>query len=112
MKNTSMAKAFYLEGLEDFFAAKCLFDSMKKSRRLIHPTSSGRVTCGQRGSAFFMLLQMSAEKLAKAAFCIQQGKWPKMTHDIDFLKQIIIRIPKLNGIIQNNHIFLISCLMN
>ena len=102
MKKSSISGAFYNEAVENYAAAKILFENIKSHPCM--PASSRNMPLQQRGSTFFMLLQMAVEKLAKAASCKMQGdkRMPSKEHDILPLMAIAMRNPKLNAFFERN----------
>ena len=95
-------KAFLHQAIEDYQAAALLLTYLLTPKHSVHQEHSRfSIAVPFRGTPFFMLLQMSVEKLAKAAYCKVRGldgKLPPKDHDIIlFLKAVLVRNPNFLG---------------
>ena len=104
-RQTTISSAFYAEAAENFCAAKLLFEQLKTAH-VRAPGKSGYLLRLQ-GSSLFMLLQMTMEKLAKAAYSKQQGdsRLPPWKHDMKLLMAFAMRNPALrNFFLKSNQV--------
>ena len=99
MKNRmSVHKAFLLQACDDYQASAIMLAHLQnggeKTYKENRPPFLSTPFCG---APFFMLLQMSVEKLSKAAYCKARGiagKLPPKEHDfVLFLEAVLARNP-------------------
>ena len=100
---TTISSAFYAEAAENFCAAKLLFKQLKTAN--IHGSGKPGGILRLHGSSLFMLLQMTMEKLAKAAYSKQQGDrhLPPTTHDMTVLMNFAMRNPALQNFFEKSN---------
>ena len=103
MKNKMpVHKAFLLQACEDYQASAIILahlqNSGEKTYKESRPLFLSTPFCG---APFFMLLQMSVEKLSKAAYCKARGiagKLPPKEHDfVLFLEAVLARNPNFKA---------------
>ena len=95
-------KAFLLQAREDYQASAIMLSHFQnggeKAQKENHPLF---LSTPFHGAPFFMLLQMSVEKLSKAAYCKARGisgKLPPKDHDfILFLEAVLARNPNFQA---------------
>ena len=103
MKNEmAVHKAFLLQAREDYQASVIMLAHFQKSGGKIHEEALPLfLSTPFRGASFFMLLQMSVEKLSKAAYCKARGikgKLPPKDHDfVSFLEAVLARNPNFQA---------------
>lgn len=100
---SSISNAFFQEAKENFCAAEILFTHIKNTSRT--KANSDHSIMQLRGSSLFMLLQMSMEKMCKAAFAKLTGdkKLPPFDHDLEILMKIAMRNPSLRAFFQRSN---------
>ena len=103
MKNKMpVHKAFLLQACEDYQASAIILAHLQnggeKTYKESRPLFLSTPFCG---APFFMLLQMSVEKLSKAAYCKARGiagKLPPKEHDfVLFLEAVLARNPNFQA---------------
>lgn len=103
MKNKMpVHKAFLLQACEDYQASVIVLAHLQNGGEKTHKESRPLFLSTPFGGApFFMLLQMSVEKLSKAAYCKARGiagKLPPKEHDfVLFLEAVLARNPNFQA---------------